>query len=142
MTDFETVYQALFTLLSTAAGFNTKSRRLEVWSDVPTANMPALFVSQVGEDAEQVKGLPTKWRLSVDVYVYVDMGSGQDVVPAQLLNPIIGKIRELLQHSPVTSTQTLGGLAEHCWISGPIEIADAGLSTIGVAIIPVDILVA
>jgi hypothetical protein len=140
MTSFEPIYAALFARLEAIAGLKTSSRRLRHWNDVPKEQQPALFMIQTGEAPEQVKGLPPKWRLGVEVYLYVSVS--EDVAPATILNPLLGAIRDALGPEPVSNTQTLNGLASHAWIAGQIEVYDGVLGSQAVALVPIEILVA
>src|SRR5690348_2001477 len=135
----EPIYSALFALLSAAASFATSSRRLRHWSDVGSAEQPALFVVQKSETAERKAGLPAKWRAAVDVYVYVH-APDDETAPSTVLNPLLDAIEAAL--APQGSVQTLGGLAAHAWIAGKIETDEGVLGGQAVAIVPVEILVA
>jgi hypothetical protein len=140
MTNFEPIYAALFARLEAIAGLKTSSRRLRHWNDVPKEQQPALFMIQTGEAPEQVKGLPPKWRLGLEVYLYVTVS--EDIAPATILNPLLGAVREALGPEPVSNAQTLNGLASHAWIAGQIEVYDGVLGSQAVALVPIEILVA
>lgn len=136
----EQVYAALFTALSPAAGFVTKSRRLKHWDDVQASQQPALFISQTGEVGETTTGLPTKWRLSVEVYIYVRLQNNQE--PGPVLNPLVDAVCNIL-NTPhvVTGRQNLGlSGVEYCRVEGNIQIDEGTLDNQAVAIIPVVIL--
>jgi hypothetical protein len=136
----EPIYAALFATVSGAASFVTSSRRLRHWSDVGPAEQPSLFVVQKSETVQRRKGLPPKWTLSVDLFVYAR--APDDLTPATtVLNPLIDSIESVLAAAAPTATQTLGGLVEHAWISGKIETDEGVLDGQAVAIIPVEILV-
>lgn len=145
MSNFETIYQALFDRLRLATGVKTASRRLKHWNDVPAKDQPALYTAQGGEVPEQVRGVPTKWRLSVDVYLYVTVPKDTDI-PATALNGLIGAIRDAMAPPEgldrLKGVQTLGGLVSHAWISGQIEVYDGVLGNQAVAMIPIEILTA
>jgi len=134
----ETIYAALFTLVSAAPGFVTSSRKLLHWNDVPPSARPALFQAQKGETAVQVTGLPTKWMLGVDLYVYVST-KGVDH-PGAVLNPILDAIATMLDQPFPGQSQTLGGLVQYARIDGKIETDEGTLGDDAVAIIPVTIL--
>lgn len=142
MTNFETIYAALFAKLQAVSGIKTASRRLKHWNDVAANLQPALYMVQTGEAPEQVRGLPAKWRLSVEVYVYVNVPT-EKIVPSTLLNPILGAIRDILAPDNLAANvNTLGGLVSHCWLSGQIEVYDGVLGDQAVALVPVEILTA
>ena len=134
----ETIYSALFNLLSNAAVFQTTSRRLQHWSDVPAISQPALFMAQKRELAQTVPPLPTVWTLVVDVYVYVNTGNNvNDTVPASLINPLIDALTATLAPDPITNKQTLGGLVQHAWIEGEIITDEGWLGDQAIAVIPI-----
>ena len=144
----ETLYAAVFAKfagLSFSSGgstaFGTYSRRLQHWDDVASENCPALFQVQGSEVAEQVRGIPTKWRAQIYLYLYVKTNATMDgdAVPSQLLNPILDAIDNALRPDDLKAgTCTLGGLVSHCWINGAIETSEGNLGDTEVAIIPVE----
>ncbi len=144
MTNFEPIYAALFAKLASIPGIKTTSRKMAHWADVPAKQQPALYMIQSGETNENpARGLPPKWRLKAEFYLYVNPGEGKSIIPSQVMNPLLGAIRDALAFdNVVANTCTLGGLASHCWISGEIEVYDGVLGDQAVAVIPVDILVA
>lgn len=132
----EPIYAALFALLSDIPGVVLSSRRLRHWTDVPPEEQPALFVTQGNEQADTLTGQPTKWLLSVDVYIYANTANGS---PSTILNPIIDSVVDALM--PITGNiQTLGGLVSYCRVSGQIETDEGLLGDQAVAIIPIEIL--
>lgn len=139
----EAIYSALFSTVSSAAGFATASRRLRHWSDVGPAEQPALFMVQKHETAQHQRGQPPKWTLAVDLFVYAQAAA--DTLPAgPVINPLIDAIEAAL--APVGSdvaiaTATLGGLTYRTWISGRIETDEGVLGGQAVAIIPLEIVV-
>ncbi len=138
----EAIYSALWSQVSGLAGIVTASRRLKHWDDVPPEQQPALFQTQKDQDPEQKYGLPTKWKLYADLYLYVNSGQDPLAVPAIALNNLVDTIEAALAPSPMSGVQTLGGLVSHCWINGKIETDEGVLGAQAVAIIPVEILVA
>jgi hypothetical protein len=141
----ETIYAALYALVSGSAAFATTSRKLEHWSDVGPEEHPALFQRQLDEDRIQQRGLPSKVKLNVELYVYVHTLAQQlapGVAPSQILNPLLDTLDACF---PVDDqgnyVQTLGGLVSHCWIDGKTEIFEGVIGDQAVAIVPVAILV-
>ena len=131
----EAIMSALFALLSNAAPFATASRRLNLWSSVPSSEKPALFLVEHNETYKRdTEATPEMVTLEVDAYIYTDAGKDPSVIPAAVLNPLLDAIDAALAPSALTGLQTLGGLASHCWIEGKI-LKDAGdLEAIHVAI--------
>jgi len=136
----EVIYSALFDKLTNAANFKTKARRLRHWADVNRHEQPALFLIQKRETAQPVRGQPTKWLLSVDVYIYA--WAAPPDLPSQALNPLLDAITAAIapDRPQIENVQTLGGLAHHCWIEGGIETDEGVLGDQSVAIIPINIL--
>ena len=138
----EDIYKALFVLIqtaATAAGAKTCSRKLRHWADVPAAEQPTIFQIQRNETSTQQRGVPAKWTLNVDIYVYVNTGKDPKAAPSTLLNPILDAIEAVMSPCEPDGPQTLGGLVSHCWIAGTIETAEGVLGSQEVAIIPVEI---
>ena len=140
----EVIYQALFDRLSGIDGFVTMSRRLRLWNDVAPTERPALFVTQGNQTEVPVKGLDAKVELEAEVYVYIHE-SDPSIPPSAQLNQMIDHVRAKLapDHPDMCEYQTLGGLVEHCWIEGTIEVFEAVenmLDDQGIAIIPIRIL--
>jgi len=138
----EAIISALFALVSGAAPFATASRRLQLWSSVPSSEKPALFLVERGDNyARASEAVPEAVTMQLEIYIYIDAGKDQSIVPASALNPLLDAIDTALAPSPLTGLQTLGGLVSHCWIEGKI-MKDAGdLDGDGVAVIPVRVLV-
>ena len=136
----ELIYGTLFARLSAAAGFVTASRRLRHWSDVAAAEQPALFQVQKTESVRRDPGLPPRWTLSADLFVYAQ-APDDATSPATVINPLLDAIETALAPDPVSNLQTLGGLVAHCWIAGRIETDEGVLGGQAVAIVPIEILV-
>jgi len=138
----EAIISALFSLASGAAPFATASRRLRLWSSVAPSEKPALFLAERSDTyARGNEAVPEIVTMDLEIYIYIDAGKDESVVPASTLNPLLDAIDAALAPSRLTGLQTLGGLVSHCWIEGKI-LKDAGdLDGDGVAVIPVRILV-
>ena len=135
----ETIYAALFSRLQAAGGFQTITRHLQHFADIERSVLPALFQIQKKETAEQSRGLPTKWKLDLDLYIYVQT-TDSSASGAVALNPLLDSVEAALAFDPITGTQTLGGTVSHCWINGAIDIYEGVQDTLTVAIIPIEIL--
>jgi hypothetical protein len=138
----EAIYSALFSKLQAVQGFKTVSRRAKHWSQVNKAQQPAVFQLQKTESAHVTRGLPTRWNMKLDLFVYVTQPNETDS-PAITLNPLIDAIETALKPDAATGECTLGNLVSHCRIEGQIEIYEGvneGRQT--VAIIPIDIMTA
>ena len=135
----EPIYSALFSLLQRIPGVQTTSRKLKHWADVE--DFPAIFQNQKSElAAKSGRGVQTVWTLSCDIYVYVRVSA--DRLTSTELNEVLDHIQgALAAPEPISNKQTLGGLVEDCWINGQIITDEGALGEIGVAIIPVQIIV-
>ena len=137
----ETIYGGLFAQLSAIEGLNTKSRLLKHWTDVPVDLQPALFQAQVREVAITTTGLPTKWELHLQIYIYVRTDGIES--PSIKMNPLVDAVVNVIQaRNVITGKNNLGGLANVEWarIDGTIETDEGVLGNQAVAIIPVQIL--
>lgn len=140
----EAIYQALFDLLSNIDGVVTTSRRLRHFNHVPAEMRPALFVTQGNQTEVPVKGLDAKVELEAEVYIYIHE-LDPSIPPSVQLNQMIDQVRMAIapEYPEICEYQTLGGLVEHCWIEGTIEVFEAVenmLDDQGIAIIPIRIL--
>jgi len=131
----EAIYSALFTKLQGSANYVTTSRRLLHWNDVQASQQPALFMAQRTEVATTDRGIPTRWTMTVDVYVYARTDGG--LAPGPIINPLLDAIENALAPNAVENAQTLGGLVSWCRIEGAIETDEGTLGDQLVAIIPI-----
>ena len=137
----ESIYAALFALLSNVATFNTASRRWKPWTEVATVDQPAIFQVQRKEESQTTTGQPTIWKLHVDVVIYVNTGGDLNVIASSLINPLLDAVAGLFDPNPTTfGKQTLGGLAHYARVSGPIETDEGVLGDQAFAVIPIEIL--
>jgi hypothetical protein len=140
----ELIYLALFNRLSSIEGFVTTSRRLRHFNNVQPEQRPALFVTQGNQLEVPVKGLDAKVELEAEIYIYIHE-SEVTVPPSVQLNQMLDKVRKAIapDFPEMCEYQTLGGLVEHCWIEGTIEVFEAVenmLDDQGIAIVPIRIL--
>lgn len=143
--DSEAIYQALFEILkSKMDGVVTVSRRLRHFNNVTADERPALFITQGNQQEIPVHGLEAKIELQAEVYLYIHE-SDTVTPPSTQLNTYIDKLRQAIkpEFPEICEYQTLGGMVEHCWIDGTIEVYEAVenmLDDQGIAIIPIRIL--
>ena len=138
----EEVYQGVMNQLNTIPGFVTKSRRLKHWADVPSEQQPALFMMQDVESIETTPtGVPSKSRLSCNLYIYVRLQDEQE--PGPILNPLIDAVQNLLNTPHVVTGRNTFNIPGVYWVrvEGQIQIDEGTLDNQAVAIIPVVILV-
>lgn len=138
----EAIMAALLAQVATSA-FATSGRRLIPWSQV--TEQPAIFVRHIKEE-HPPRPLPTPPRATIhaEVWIYAKTPDPSDV-PDSTINPLIDAVEAALVPSnaelAVGRGQTLGGLVNHCWIEGTIEVDPGDLDSQAIAVIPVKILV-
>lgn len=142
--DSELIYQALFSRLSSIDGVVTTSRRLKHFNHVPAEQRPAIFVTQGNQVEAPIKGLDAKIELEAEIYIYIHEDDIA-IPPSVQLNRMIDRVRQAIapEFPEISEYQTLGGLVEHCWIEGTIEVFEAVenmLDDQGIAIVPIRIL--
>lgn len=145
----EPIYAAIFAFWSAltiggSPAFKLATRKLKTWEDVSAEDQPALLQLQRRETVTKPKTLPAKWKFSIDLYLYVHTGAQQDsnVVPSQLLNPLMDAVEAALEIDDKSNDAcTLGGLVSHCFIDGAVEIFEGNLGDQAVCIIPLTVVV-
>jgi hypothetical protein len=140
----EPIYQALFNLLKQTDGIVTATRgvpRMGIEQD--RANLPALFMIQRKEEPQRTaKGLPPKWRLSVDVIVMAATGDSRTSIAMSKINPLLDQIDAALDPQPGgLFDNTLGGLVSHCYLTGTTQIAEGLDSTLSAVVMEIEIVV-
>jgi len=150
----EQVYDALFARVSTALfpqgtfpggnGFQTALRVVDVPDNVPPAAQPALYQIQGAMNGSQRAAFgPQRWELDVFEVVYLRadgaVPSKQQVVPDTVANYVVWGVFQALQPTTPGEKQTLGGIAYHAWIEGPVvpEVAEQQV----VIVIPIKVLI-
>ncbi|MEI8032778.1 MAG: hypothetical protein WCH05_05500 [Chlorobiaceae bacterium] len=105
----------------------TCSRRLRHFQDVVPSEQPAMFVTQTNQTVQQVTGMPSVATLEAQVWIYTN-DPDPSHAPAAQINDLLDQIDAALA-PPLGPAykQTLGGLCEHCWIDGQIEIDEGTL---------------
>jgi hypothetical protein len=138
--DREPLIAALWNLITQAPGFLTKNRILEHWSSVPA--QPALFFGSYKESGpDGPSNLPGPIHLMVEIWIYTKGTERADKSPDRALSELRRGIEDILRVSPVTNTQTLGGLAINARLSWPDAVATGIQEGQAVAVGEVDIMV-
>lgn len=143
--DSEAIYTALFEhLKSKMEGLVTISRRLRHFNNVLPDERPAIFITQGNQQEVPVHGMDSKVELAAEVYIYIHEAD-RAKPPSSQMNIFIDRVREAIKpdHPDFSEYQTLGGLVEHCWIEGTVEVYEAVenmLDDQAIAIIPIRIL--
>jgi len=142
----EQIMTALFTLLSGAYAFQTASRRPVTEANLPSTQMPALFLLDDDEEHKRSDQItPAVRTFTAHAWIFTAAGQDPSVIPVTILNTILDAIDPItdgvLAPNALTNRQTLGGLVYDCWIEGKI-IKDPGvISGLGFAHIPINIVV-
>ena len=144
----EQIFAALWTRVSNAANFTTKSRTLRHWSDIEPEQFNAIYMAKGAERVARVRGVPPKTTLNAMLYIYVRtelLDSDGGASPAEILNPILDAIDLALKPDATDPVKgnvcTLGGIVSHAWIAGEVITSEGTLGNIEVALVPVEVLV-
>lgn len=143
----EPIYAALWALVSTDARvqavFKTMGRYTKHFDDVPGQLMPALFLLQKGENWQQTgRGVPPKRTLESHFLVYTDTGNPAAMLPSTAMNVLLDVLDDVLvQPANGSYVQTLGGLVNHVYIEGKIEIAEGLLQSKSISVVPITMLI-
>ena len=142
----EPIYAALYNLVVSHPAvkdqFVTTGRLLRLFAQTDQASMPALFFFQQGEDhVRDGKGIPDKRTLHC-VFVLYCWTQDAGTLPATLANTLLDVIDDCLnQPGNPQNVQTLGGLVEHVYIEGRVQIAEGLLQEVTVVTVPIAILI-
>lgn len=142
----EAAMEALFDLLKSSSNFQTADRRFQMWDQITGASCPALFMDERPEEHKRPDPISMSVRmLNVNVYIYIDAGLNQAIVPATQLNNLLDAIDPnsggvLKPDLAVQNRQTLGGLVYDCWIDGQLIKVPGDTNGIGIAMIPIKVL--
>lgn len=146
----EQIFLALWGLVTTiqvgsppAVPWKTKSRKLRLWTDVPSELRPAIFMA---ERVQQYYGaerpVPPKRTYNVSLFIYTNAKNATDTNPGSaILNPLLDAIDAALAPNVMTGRNDLGGLVNHCYIDGDVFVDPGDIDGDGLAIIPIKIVV-
>ena len=158
MIDEEPIMYALASLMTsvrwTSAGdvsqdtrkFLTVSRRVKLFSDVPTDQQPACFQAEWASEEVQVSGMPYKTTLMANWIVFQAVAKDPAALGSVENNHILKGIRRVLEPQPndrgyPDRRNTLNGLVHHCFISGRIFKDPGDIDAQGMLVIPIKLLV-
>jgi len=101
----EDIYSAFFSILQSAQGFQTISRKLAHIDDVPKESMPYAAQNQIRETpfADTLSG-PSATQIELSWFIYVAESSDSSVPSAPILNAAVDSVMNLLPSvaNPVT----------------------------------------
>ena len=134
----ETIYAALFAMVSEAVPFVSASRRFRLITEMQPTQLPALFMQQAGETVARDRITPAKYTLRVDLAVYAqNLDASQSAAPQ--LNSLLDAVEAALAPPGPGLEQTLGGLVSHCYLRGEIALFEGSLGNRAGAVIPIEI---
>jgi len=143
----EPIYAALRALLAGSSHFKQVERVLRKWTDVPHEQMPWAAVVSGGEAITPLGVAGAQARkhvLSPKVWIYVHTKHGQD--PSALaqtqLADALDALEQIIEPPAGLKAQTLGGLVSSVQIAGQVETDEGVLGDFGLAIVPLEIVVA
>ena len=142
----EPIYVALWSLFlnhPTLAGqFVTTSRYERHFDDVDADAMPALFLTETGENwVKPGKGIPAKRTLTAMLAMYTSTSQPNAVLPSTLINALMDTVDDVIENvGNPSNAQTLGGLVEHVYLEGEVEIYEAFLQDKSIVLVPLTIL--
>lgn len=145
----EQIYAALASLVFNDAriktNFVTTGRRLKHHAQIPggAEACPAIYLVQhPGETHERRgKGIPVVRTLRCHFVMYFYEGS-PDGVASTACNAGLDAIDEAINDTPNPgNVQTLGGLVEHVYTEGAVDLAEGLLQEFSVVAVPITILI-
>ena len=139
----EAALAALLTALSSAATFGVVTRRLLAPEQMCSIGSPGLALVVHHEEYHRPNfAVPPKRTITASVLIYVNAGAANpNAVPDSLLNPIIDGIDTALKaDNGASNLCTLGGLVYACGVRGEVIRAPGDKTGLGVAILPVEII--
>ncbi len=139
----ESAISALIDIVASAYPWTLgPTRRLKLWSDVPTASRPACFLFEGGQETYSwnESALP-KRIIEVKLFVYLN-AKDPSIVGAALLNGVMDALDAAFALSGsdlALGRNTLGGAAFHCKIDGKALKDPGDLDGDALLIVPVKI---
>ena len=126
--------------------FETYSRRVKLYSDVPAQQQPACFQAEHATTEGQVSGMPYKTVLEASWLIYQCVGRDARALGVVENNVILTGVRSALAPTPLDPgfadrRNTLGGLVYHCFISGRIFKDPGDIDKQGMMVVPIKLLV-
>jgi len=131
---------------SAPIGFETKGRKVIIWSNVPPAAQPACFLEKVDENVVQDQAFgASKYLLNYRLWLYLRADASQDesVTTEDVYDPMLDAIDTAIQRSarpPFQVPQTLANKVAHTWINGTTLIDPGVLDQQIVCVVPVTVL--
>jgi len=158
MPDREAVFLALFALTDGVSfdvnpggtpnlkTFVTRTRRIALFTDVPSQNQPWFGQAEHNETSSQKTNLPYKREWTAKWVVYHRAADQPDVVPSTWNNQIVTALEEAMapklgDRGFLDKRNTLSGLVHHCFIDGEIFKDPGDIDNQAMIVVPIKILV-
>lgn len=143
MSTREAIYEALFARFYALKGapFAVVSRKLRPLEDLSPAEFPALFMTVGKQQFAEKSGLPAKRTYAANLIIFV--ASPNDAIPSGIQLNCLLDVAEaaLLTGNLFQPQQTLGGLVEHAWFAGAVDIYEAVKAQRAAAIASISMLI-
>jgi hypothetical protein len=138
----EPIMRALKEALAKIPEFNSVTRRIRASGDFNPTDFPILMIDELSETCNQgEESSPEKTTFNIEMWVMINNGQDLNEEPISALNTLLDKIDIALAPAPYQNTCTLGGLVSHCWVDGTIDKQAGDIGGIGIARIPLKILI-
>lgn len=143
--DREAVFSALFAKMVTAYAWkNTPTRRVLLWTDVPTEQRPSMHQFEGHDETwEWPNSANPRVYLEASIFIYTAC-KDPSVIGTTILNDVLTSVTNALLPSGAdltTGRQTLGGLVQWARIQGSVTRVPGDIDGDGMAIVPIRILV-
>lgn len=151
------IYNALLTQLmalqKTPYSVQTVSRGFVHYDECPASAQPAVYIVPRNENGIYKRGLPTKWLIELDLYIYVkwtdSVNQGVEVLTQvmdgvdYILSPVGPNGGQTATGQESNAVNTLNGIAQYCALQGAAEISGGFLNkSQTIARMPVEIMIA
>ena len=149
----EEVFTALFARAQgmswgtpTPRSWKSISRRVKLFSDVPTDQQPALYQAEHAENSVQLSNLPYKRVWKANWIIYQATAFQQNVAGAIENNIILDACQEALKPTVMDvgfggKRCTLDGLVYHCFIDGDVFKDPGDIDNQAMMVVPISMLV-
>ena len=123
------VWNALAAMLTTRLGSDVKkvSRRLKGWADTPSANRPAVYISQLTENPEREPGEPQRRVWNGVLTLIVNSASDTEGITSDAIDDLMDLVDAAMKPDQNSGRQTLGGLVRDCRVVGNMPIFEGDI---------------
>lgn len=138
----EYLYAALFALfqpLKTAGTVRVCDRRVRFLEEMAVSELPALFMAVSHQQVQAQANMPPRRTLQAKLYLYA-ANPDRHRSAGIALNGLLDAVEEVLRPAAGADSLTLGGLARHVFIDGPIEVFEGAQGERAAAVLTVSML--